>query len=95
MENDHLNGLFNEIQHFKDKIDVVADEQSRLYMIQFHNKKVDQFCIKFDESEAKLDKFLPNLKEIKSKPSDPLAEQFKNIDVMEESEAFELVEKLN
>ena len=55
MENDHLNGLFNEIQHFKDKIDVVADEQSRLYMIQFHNKKVDQFCRKFDESEAKLD----------------------------------------
>jgi hypothetical protein len=38
---------------------------------------------------------LPKLKEIKSEPSDPLAEQFKNIDVMEESEAFELIERLN
>jgi hypothetical protein len=38
---------------------------------------------------------LPKLKELKSSPSDPLAEQFKNIDVMEESEAFDLVERLN
>ena len=52
-------GLFSEISQFKEKIDVVADEANRLYMIQFHNKKVDSFCKKFDESEAKLDKFLP------------------------------------
>ena len=65
LENDHLAGLFKEIEDFKEKIDVVADESNKLYMIQFHNRKVDSFCRKFDESEAKFDKFLPQLKENK------------------------------
>lgn len=70
MENDHLTGLRKEIEDFRDKIDIINIEKQRLDMITYHNRKVDAFCKKFSEGEAKMDKFLPQLKEIKNQQPD-------------------------
>ena len=95
MENDHIAGLQKEIEDFRDKIDIVQMEKSRLDMIIFHNNKVDSFSKKFGDSESKLDKFLPKLKEIQKQEPDALMEEFKHINVMDDDDAFELIEKLN
>jgi hypothetical protein len=63
-------------------------------MIKFHNRKVDVFSKKISESKSKLDKVMPGF-EIEKQTPDRLMEQFKNIDMMEPEDAFELVEKLN
>jgi hypothetical protein len=63
-------------------------------MIKFHNRKVDVFSKKISESKSKLDKVMPGV-EIEKQTPDRLMEQFKNIDMMEPEDAFELVEKLN
>lgn len=95
MQNEHLDGLLKEINEFKDRIDVVSLERNRLDMIIYHNNLVDQFCKKFDESEAKLDQYLPQLKEKKKQAPDALEESFKHLEVMDEGEAYEIIEQIN